>query len=280
MRKVLSISGRAAALFLVLLFSLPPAHAADRSLAAAQSEFDAGHFADAAVLARKLRTAKGDALASRAEAVRGEFMMTGDERLRRFEIALADARRSLSRDPALPEAHLAIAVALGLVARSEGGVKAHFQGLGAQAREHIDEALVLDEGNAWAHAALGGWHLEIVYEGGLLGAAIYDASAVAGIAAYERALQLDPGNISIAWQYAFQLAGLGGAENRARAAQLLGGIVSRPPADALEEILCGSAKELKQALESDDRTEIARLVAESLGRRAQPAPPPTQNRTR
>lgn len=280
MRKVLSGFGRGAALFLVLLFWLPPAHAVDHSLATAQSEFDAGRFAEAAVLARKLRTAKGDALASRAEAVRGEFMAEGEERLRRFQIALADGRRSLSRDPALPEAHLAIAVALGLVARSEGGVKAHFQGLGAEAREHIDEALALDDGNAWAHAALGGWHLEIVYEGGLLGATIYDASDVAGIAAYERALELDPGNISIAWQYAFQLAGLGGIENRARAAQLLDGIVSRGPADALEEILYSSAKELKQALDGNDRTEIARLVAESLGRRGVPASPASQNRTR
>ncbi|WP_421862200.1 hypothetical protein [Parvibaculum sp.] len=280
MRKVSGGFGRGIALFLVLLFTFSPAYAAARSLAAAQSEFDAGNFASAAVLARKLRTAKGDALASRAEAVRGEFMAEGEERLRRFQIALADGRRALSRDPALPEAHLAIAVALGLVARSEGGVKAHFEGLGTQARAHIGKALALDEGNAWAHAALGGWHLEIVYEGGLLGAAVYGASFAAGIAAYERALELDPGNVSIAWQYAFQLSGFDGVENRARAAELLADMLARPPGDALEEILCRSAEHLQQALEKNDKAEAARIVSEGLGRRAPPASPASRNRTR
>jgi len=280
MRKVSGGFGRAIALFLVLLFTFSPAYAAARSLAAAQSEFDAGNFASAAVLARKLRTAKGDALASRAEAVRGEFMAEGEARLRRFQIALADGRRALSRDPALPEAHLAIAVALGLVARSEGGIKAHFEGFGTQARQHIDDALALDEGNAWAHAALGGWHLEIVHEGGLLGAAIYDASVADGIAAYERALELDPGNVSIAWQYAFQLAGLGGAENRTRASALLADMLARPSGDALEEILRRSAEQLQQALETNDKAAAARIVSEGLGRRALPASPASRNRTR
>lgn len=281
MRIVSGSAGKSLLFLLVLLFAFSPVQAAERSLAAAQSEFDAGNFAEAAVLARKLRTAKGDALASRAEAVRGQFMAEGDERLRRFRIALADGRRAVSRAPDLPEAHLAVAVALGLVARCEGGMHAHFEGLGTEARTEIDEALALDDGNAWAHAALGGWHLEIVYEGGLLGAAIYDASAKAGIASYERALTLDPENISIAWQYAYQLVGLGGEANLTRAEALLGEMTARPPETALEEILARSAMRLKEALEKRDRTEVARLVAEGLGRRAVARPDGApENRTR
>lgn len=281
--RIVSVGVGKRVLFLFLaLFAALPVHGEEQSLDAAQSLFDRGNFADAAVLARKLRTAKADALASRAEAVRGEFMAEGEERLRRFRIALADGNRALSRDPALPEAHLAVAVALGLVARGEGGVKAHFEGLGREAREHIDEALALDNKNAWAHAALGGWNLEIVYEGGLLGAAIYEASVKSGIASYERALALDPGNISIAWQYAFQLVALGGAENIARANELLEDIARRDPQTALEKILHRSAHGLKKALDRNDDVEVARLVSEGLGRRATPAlaPATAPNRTR
>ncbi|PKQ02008.1 MAG: hypothetical protein CVT73_20495 [Alphaproteobacteria bacterium HGW-Alphaproteobacteria-12] len=261
---------RSAVLLFVFLFAASPAGALERGLAEAQSAFDAGNFAHAATLARKLRSAKGDALALRAEMVRGEFLSQGDERRRRFEAGLADARRAVMRGPDIPEAHLAVAVGLGLIARRESGIKAHFDGLGTEARNHIDRALAIDDGNAWAHAALGGWHLEIVHEGGVIGAAIYGASVRAGIDAYDLALVLDPDNVSIAWQCAFQLAGLGGAANRARAEELLDRMLAREPRTALEGLLRKSALPLKEALRKDDRPEIARLVAMGLGRRALP----------
>ena len=266
-RKLWERPWRSAVLLLVFLFAVSPAGALERGLAEAQSAFDAGNFAHAATLARKLRSAKGDALASRAEMVRGEFLSEGDERLRRFNAGLADARRAVARGPDVPEAHLAVAVGLGLVSRSMGGIKAHFEGWGSEARSHIDRALAINENNAWAHAALGGWHLEIVHEGGVIGAAIYGASLRAGIEAYERALILDPDNVSIAWQYAFQLAGIDGAANSARAKELLDRLLAREPRTALETILRDSALPLRDALQRDDRAEVARLVAEGLGRR-------------
>lgn len=272
MRKLWGRPWRSAVLLLVFLFAASPLGALERGLAEAQSAFDAGNFAHAAALARKLRSAKGDALASRAEMVRGEFLSTGDERLRRFNAGLADARRAVARGPGVPEAHLAVAVGLGLVSRSMGGIKAHFEGWGSEARDHIDRALAINEDNAWAHAALGGWHLEIVHEGGVIGAAIYGASVRDGIDAYERALILDPDNVSIAWQYAFQLAGLDGETNRARAEELLGRLLAREPRTALETILRKSATPLRDALHRNDRREVVRLVATGLGRRAVSAP--------
>ncbi len=86
--------------------------------------------------------------------------------------------------------------------------------------------------------------LEIAYEGGPLGNVVYGASAEAGIAAYEQALALDPANMSIAWQYAFQLAGFGGADRLARASELIGGITARKPRTALETILRDAALDL------------------------------------
>lgn len=272
-----------ASLALAVILAAVPVLALDRGLADAQSAFDAGFFARAAALARRLHTGEGYALASRAEMVRGEF---GEDenaaRRARFEVALADARLAVARDPARPEAHLAVAVALGLLARSQGGIVAHFEGLGTEARGHIDTAMKLNESNAWAHAALGGWHLEIAYAGGPLGRAIYGASVERGIAAYDRALALDPGNMSIEYQYAFQLAGLGGTDNLARASSLLGAIVAREPRTALEKLLAGSASELKRALDRGDKQAVQRIVALRLGRAAagpaDPRPGIGQNR--
>jgi tetratricopeptide (TPR) repeat protein len=265
---------RAAILLCAALLCVAPAVALDRDLAAAQAAFDSGAFGRAALLARKVQTGEGDALASRAEMVRGDFISTGEARLAHFEAALRDGRRAVARAPDRPEAHLAVAVALGLVARREGSMAAHFGGMASEARNHIDRALALNPDNAWAHAALGGWHLEIAYEGGPLGSVVYGASAEAGIAAYEQALVLDPANMSIAWQYAFQLAGFGGPDRLARASELIGGIVEREPHTALETLLRDAALELKQALDSRDTAAVSRIVALRLGRAERHDRPP------
>lgn len=266
---------RAALLLFAALLAAAPAFALDRGLADAQAAFDSGAFGRAALLARKLHTGAGDALASRAEMVRGDFMSTGPARLAHFEAALRDGRHAVAREPDRPEAHLAVAVALGLVARREGSMAAHFRGMAKEARAHIDRALALNPDNAWAHAALGGWHLEIAYAGGPLGKIVYGASAEAGIAAYERALALDPANMSIAWQYAFQLAGFGSRERIARASELIGGIVARRPRTALETLLRDAALELKQALDRRDMAAVSRIVALRLGRAGSQDPPST-----
>ncbi|MEQ8268250.1 MAG: hypothetical protein RH982_13720 [Parvibaculum sp.] len=264
---------RAAILLCSALFAAAPAVALDRGLVEAQAAFDSGAFGRAALLARKAQTGEGDALASRAEMVRGDFMSSGEARLTHFEMALRDGRRAVARAPGRPEAHLAVAVALGLVARREGSMAAHFRGMASEARNHIDRALALNPDNAWAHAALGGWHLEIAYEGGPFGNVFYGASVEAGIAAYEEALTLDPANMSIAWQYGFQLAGFGGPDRTARASELIAGIVAREPHTALETLLRDAALELKQALDSRDMAAVSRIVALRLGRADSPDRP-------
>lgn len=254
---------------LILLFCLAlgtPVLAASADLAPATRAFDDGAFSRAAFLARKLDTSQGDAFAARAELVQGEFVSVGAGRRAAFDRALADARRAILRDPARPEGHLYLAVALGLVARGEGVLMAHLAGYGDEARAHIDRALALAPDNAWAHAALGGWHLEIAYAGGLVGAALYGASVEAGEASYERALALDPGNISIAWQYAFQLAGIGGKSRIDRAQALLAAILEHPPQTALDRFLRDGAAELAAAVESRNRPEMLRVVTRRLGR--------------
>jgi len=258
-----------------LVAALPmPVIAMAGDLEPAAAAFDNGVFARAARLARDLGTAEGDAFAARAELARREFIAVPASRRAALDKATADARRAIARDPKRPEGHLYLAVALGLIARGEGGLAAHLAGYGGEARRHIDTALQLEPENPWAHAALGGWHLEIAHTGGFVGAALYGAGAAEGEAAYERALTLDPENISIAWQYAFQIAGMGGEARRARARQLLAAILENPSPTALDVLLRGHAAELAAAVDNDDRAEILRIVTLRLGRMEAGTAPP------
>lgn len=262
-------------IFVWLVAALPvPVIAMTGDLEPAAAAFDNGVFSRAARLARDLGTAEGDAFAARAELARREFIAVPASRRAALDKATADARRAVARDPKRPEGHLYLAVALGLIARGEGGLAAHLAGYGGEARRHIDTALQLAPDNAWAYAALGGWHLEIAHTGGFVGAALYGAGAADGEAAYERALTLDPENISIAWQYAFQIAGMGGEVRRARARQLLAAILKNPSHTALDVLLRGHAAELAAAVDNDDRAEILRIVTLRLGRAEAGAAPP------
>ncbi|NIJ42887.1 tetratricopeptide (TPR) repeat protein [Parvibaculum indicum] len=243
-----------------------PATAMWSDLASARAAFDDGAFSRAAAAAREVGTAEGYTLAAHAEMARGDLIEPkGKARLECYRTALADARKALASAPDDPDAHLVLAIALGFVARGEGGLEAHMQGLGEEARKHIDIALKLAPDNPWAHAALGGWNLQIAYAGGSIGEAIYGASVKAGRRAYEDALRLDPKNTAIAYQYAVQLLGLDGDAHRRRAAELLDRVVAHRPVNALERLLRQSAESLKQALDRGETGEAMRLAEARLG---------------
>lgn len=253
-------------LALVLTQMAHPAAAMWSDLASARAAFDDGAFSRAADAAREIGTAEGYTLAAHAEMARGDLVEPkGRARLECYRTALADARNALASAPDDPDAHLVLAIALGFVARGEGGLEAHMQGLGEEARKHIDIALKLAPDNPWAHAALGGWNLQIAYAGGTIGEAIYGASVKAGRRAYEHALRLDPGNIAIAYQYAVQLLGLNGDAHRRRAADLLDTVVAHRPANAMERLLRKSAVNLKRALDQGDPGKAMRLAEARLG---------------
>ena len=251
---------------LMLVLVAGPSYARPNGLAEARAAFAEGAFAHAATSARQTGSSDGFTLAAHAEMIRGDFLEPpGDARMGRYKAALADARKAVQKAPDDPEAQLALALALGLVARSEGGLEAHYQGLGEEARKHIDIALKLVPDSPWANATLGGWNLQIAYAGGALGEAIYGASVKKGISAYEKALRLDPGNVAIAYQYALQLLGLGGDDHRQRARDLLDEVAAHHPSNALQRLLRESAKNLKHALDRGDTEQAMKLAEVSLG---------------
>ena len=65
-----------------------------------------------------------------------------------------------------------------------GPIETHLQGYAREGRRHLDRALELDPDHAWAHGALGMWHLEILQHAGpALGGELYGATAEKGLRA-------------------------------------------------------------------------------------------------
>lgn len=230
-----------------------------------QDAFDAGDFRTAARQARKGLGAEAAAMAARANLAEGDFIAPAGARRALFVEAERDARLALERDPENIEGHLYLALALGFLGRIDGTLKAHFGGYADEARNHIDKALALDPGNAWAHALDGGWNLEITRNGGALGEAIYDASFEKGVAAYREALTLEPENSAIAYQFALQLLAAGGKSNRDEAYRVVARSLAPRDETMVERMARRRAQRLKLALDTDDRLALRDILREGLG---------------
>jgi hypothetical protein len=235
------------------------------SLRAAGAAFRLGDYARAVQLGRTAGSAKGSALAAWSELVEGNFLAPPSERLQEFKQAEGDARQALAFDGSEIEGHLALALALGFIGRMEGGVEAHLEGIADEARQHIDVALTLAPGDAWANALLGGWNLEIVNDGGTVGQLLYGATVEHGVAAYRRALQLDPSNSQIAYQFALDLLALGGDANRRSARGLLSDIVKRDGRDPIEGMVTVRAARFLAVLDARGEAQLATLLRDQLG---------------
>ncbi len=239
-------------------------------LDAARDAFGRGNFQQAAELAHAAGSAEGEALAARAELAYGDFVAGNDVRHAEFELAARSARAAIALDPRNPEGHVYLALALGFLGRMEGSVAAHFAGYAEEARKHIDAALALAPTDPWANALLGGWNLEIVHDGGALGETIYGASSEKGVAAYNYALALDPGNAAIAYQYALQLVAMGGAWERAEARQVLESALQTQPSDAFQHFARQRAERMKLALDAHDDDALQGIMHDQLGLAAEP----------
>lgn len=247
----------------LVLAQAGPAYADD--LNAARAAFTAGDFVNAARLAREGESADAYALAARAELAQGDFNAALKDRRALFADAEADARRAVALAPDKADGHLYLALALGFIGRLDGNIAAHFAGLAHDARSHIDRALALAPDNAWGHALDGGWNLEIVRGGGLIGETLYGASFDKGVAAYRRALKLEPGNAAIAYQFSLQLLGANATAYRDETYRALVHALKPKDESAVEKLARRRAQRLKLALDTKDTAALKRILREGLG---------------
>jgi tetratricopeptide (TPR) repeat protein len=225
------------------------AHA--QSLSESRRLYQQGAFMQAASVAERASGAGASAFAARAllaqVVVDPQADTVGDTVAR----ARRNAERALTLDPNSVDARLQLAVALGLEAHRMPMHAALASGAATEARRLIDEAIALNPREAWAHALLGNWHLEVVRRGGPLAAAAFGASYEAGVAAFRHARRLAPQDPVIALQFASALLALQPDAHQSSVRRLLDVAAEADPQDALEAFACAQAVTLREVLAAE-----------------------------
>jgi|CXWL01.1.fsa_nt_gi tetratricopeptide (TPR) repeat protein len=234
-----------AALLALALWSAP---AAAEPPSAAVRLYSQGEFVAAADRAEAQPSSTSLAFAARAlmaACVTTPDAAHLDDWLDRAETA---SREALTLDPDSVEARLQWALALGVRGRRASMAEAVARNYAPRGRRLIVEALSREPDNAWAHALLGAWHLEVIRRGGRTGARLYGARLETGISEFERARALAPNDAMIALHFAIALIELDAQRYRDRAEDLLATAATHTPRDALETHTLAAAHDVAVAL--------------------------------
>lgn len=210
-----------------------------QSLRDAINLYSNGDFLEASQVARKLETADGYALASRALY---EYAMEQPTSKREPLMVQCEkfARAALELDLKNADAYFELGASAGQFALLRGTVWAFLNGIPQQIRGYFERAIQLDPRHTFAMIALARWHAEVVIGGGGL---IYSASAVESLNLLNRAVRFEPKNINIRVNFAETLMVLDKVKNRAAAKAQLEIAVTLEPRDALERKALQAAKE-------------------------------------
>ncbi len=209
-----------------------------------------GSFAQAADLATESGLSEGLALAARALLAEALVAEDPKNRLALYRRAEALAREAIVLDEGNAEAHRLLAIAIGYIARTKSAIENWVQGSADEAKGLVDRALVLDPGSPWSHAALGGWHAEIVAAvGDLLASEMAGASLKQAKSSFRQAIALDPENPVLHFEFATALIRTRQSKYLPLARRHLALASLLQPEDAFETIIVGRAKTLREKLE-------------------------------
>ena len=236
-----------------LLLLTPAAYAQETSQITA---FQNGEFEQAATIRTDDQSANNLTFKARALLAKGicGSSQPSEQLLTRAE---SYARDALKLDPDHVEAKLQLAIALSLKARPLSTRAALRTGYGEQAKKLAEAALRSDPNNAYGHAFMAVWHIEVVRRGGSLGAGIMGASVKKSRTHYERAAALLPNDASLHWQYARALAALNPKKYRADIDRALARALGTPAKDHVERVMIARAAELHARLQKQTRKAVA-----------------------
>lgn len=231
---------------------------------AAVRSYVAGNFLAAAEIAERGRSSESLAFAARA--LMAQCLSAPDRAAMAplAERAEAAARDALALDPDSVDARLQLALALGVRGRLAPLREAVAHRYAPRGRDLIEEALDRAPNEPWAHALLGGWHLEILRRGGRAGAVAYGARLNTGIAEFERARTLAPADPIILLHYAVALIQLDAERHAARITRLLEAADSMRADDAFEAHALRQARMLSVALAEGGPTAAAHAAGQAF----------------
>lgn len=231
---------------LLVLASTAPACAQNAS----QSFYTAGKYEAAADAGEQEGGAAGYLMAARALLALCVNDFRGPNTAAWLDRAQRDAEAALADAPNSVTARLQLATALGMKGRRASVKQAMSAGYARRGRALIDQALKLSPQDPWAHALLGGWNLEVVRRGGVLGSTFMGASTRAGVRAFDQARAIAPNDATIALHYALALLSLDPAQYADKASALLTAAANAAPQDAFETCVRDTARRLAGVLAS------------------------------
>ncbi len=209
----------------------------DDAVLAAWVLFHNGHFelAEAAGLAAGVA---GLAVANRATAAHATLVEPHEKaRLELYLRIHARARQHATERPREASAWYWQGRALARHAQGIHVARALAQGIGRQVRQALEAALTLAPGHALAHAALGGFHAEVIDKvGPLVGAMAYEVHADVALRHLREAHRLAPDSAAVLLEYAGALLMLDGEARLDEAARLQEQAANLSARDAAERL--------------------------------------------
>ncbi|MGF1544503.1 MAG: hypothetical protein ACFB00_08410 [Parvularculaceae bacterium] len=216
--------------------------------AAAYEAFADGRYESAVDIAANAGGAENLALAARAHNAVAYFEADRKAARRAARAALEEAEAAIELDPQLPEAHLQSAIALAVFGAKAGPLRSFVGNVAGRSRRSIDAALAIDPDNPWALSTSAAWRLEVHRRGGGL---VYDADPDLGFKEFERARELAPDNVAVAYECALRLLASERAAWRGVAREALNVAVEGAPETAFEREIQARARGLKAARDRD-----------------------------
>lgn len=248
-------------ILLLLLILIPMAYGQSQE---AVSSYMTGDYAKAARLGESGDNADAVAFAARAILAEGMSQAIGEPSKGALTRAEALARRALVLDEAHVEARLQLAISLSLQARPMSNRQVMRSGFGAQAKDLAQSIIEDDPENAYAHALLAVWNVEVLRRGGRLGGRIMGASVEEGRAHYNAAARVLPGDGALHWQWARVLASTNVKKYRPEIEMVLEASISASTDDVLEGVMQARAKRLLDVLRTGTDDEAKALAAALL----------------
>ena len=208
---------------------------ADGKVLAAWVLFHNGEFQQAAEAGLAAGGA-GVTVANKATCTYANYLEKKEkQRLDLFLEAAQRAERQAQDEPENPNAWYWHAYALGRYSQAINVAKALAQGLGSKVKASLERTIVLQPQHAYAHAALGAFHAEVIDKvGTLIGGMTYGVKTDVGLRFFQEALRLSPRSPVVLNEYANGLVMLEGEKKIGEATRMVQQAMALEPLDAKE----------------------------------------------
>ncbi len=209
----------------------------DKKVQDAWIAFHAGEFEKA----RKLGLAAGGAgitAANKAQCIYANYIEDDEDKaLAHFDEVAKRAEAQQAAEPKNANAFYWHAYALGRYSQGISIAKALAQGLAGKVKDSLTTTIKLAPNHADAHIGLGTYHAEIVNKvGAMIGGMTYGAKKDTGIAAFKKALELNPTSAIARIEYANGLVMFDPKKNLVEAEGLYAEAAECDASDAMERL--------------------------------------------